>query len=81
VEDNYSNEWQTLLELIEQKGDVSDMIGLVERIKSPTRVCEIREMIYDFVKYRRVSGLRMLYQVQDLQKDGDSNTACWYHLI
>merc|ERR1739847_161472 len=39
-EDNCSKEWLTLLELVMHKGDVSDMIGLVERILSPSRFYE-----------------------------------------
>jgi len=39
-EDNSSKEWLSLIELVMQKGDVSDMIGLVERILSPTRFYE-----------------------------------------
>ena len=53
-EDNCSKEWLTLIELVMQKGDVSDMIGLVERILSPSRVCEIRIMIKDFVLHERL---------------------------
>ena len=44
-----------------QKGDVSDMIGLVERILSPSRVCEIRIMIQDFVTHERAVRLKTKY--------------------
>ena len=60
-EDNCSKEWLTLIELVMQKGDVSDMIGLVERIMSPNRVCEIRIMIQDFVTHERAVRLKTKY--------------------
>ena len=60
-EDNCSKEWLSLIELVMQKGDVSDMIGLVERIMSPTRVCEIRIMIQDFVTHERAVRLKTKY--------------------
>ena len=60
-EDNCSKEWLTLIELVMQKGDVSDMIGLVERIMSPTRVCEIRIMIKDFVLHEWAVCLKKKY--------------------
>ena len=60
-EDNCSKEWLTLIELVMQKGDVSDMIGLVERILSPSRVCEIRIMIQDFVTHERAVRLKTKY--------------------
>ena len=60
-EDHSSKEWQSLIELVLQKGDVSDMIGLVERIMSPTSVCEIRIMIQDFVLHEWAVCLKKKY--------------------